>query len=219
MLGLVFDFINGIHDSSNIVATMISSRALSPRLSLSLIAVAEFSGPFIFGVAVAKTIGSGIVVPGAVNMIALLAAIASAILWGLLTWFLGFPSSASHAIIGGLVGAVVASSGWSVIEIAGIIKIIVILFISPVIGLIFGFLITKLIMLASWNATPKVNTLFRRGQIATSIALALSYGANDAQKTMGIITLGLVTSGFITKFAVPVWVIFLCASMIAMGLR
>lgn len=217
MLGLVFDFINGIHDSSNIVATMISSRALSPRLSLSLIAVAEFSGPFIFGVAVAKTIGSGIVVPGAVNMIALLAAIASAILWGLLTWFLGFPSSASHAIIGGLVGAVVASSGWSVIEIAGIIKIIVILFISPVIGLIFGFLITKLIMLASWNATPKVNTLFRRGQIATSIALALSYGANDAQKTMGIITLGLVTSGFITKFAVPVWVIFLCASMIAIG--
>ena len=217
MLGLVFDFINGIHDSSNIVATMISSRALSPRLSLSLIAVAEFSGPFIFGVAVAKTIGSGIVVPGAVNMIALLAPIASAILWGLLTWFLGFPSSASHAIIGGLVVAVVASSGWSVIEIAGIIKIIVILFISPVIGLIFGFLITKLIMLASWNATPKVNTLFRRGQIATSIALALSYGANDAQKTMGIITLGLVTSGFITKFAVPVWVIFLCASMIAIG--
>jgi len=216
-LFLIFDFINGIHDSSNIVATMISSRALSPRLSLSLIAVAEFSGPFIFGVAVAKTIGSGIVVPGAVNMIALLAAIASAILWGLLTWFLGFPSSASHAIIGGLVGAVVASSGWSVIEIAGIIKIIVILFISPVIGLIFGFLITKLIMLASWNATPKVNTLFRRGQIATSIALALSYGANDAQKTMGIITLGLVTSGFITKFAVPVWVIFLCASMIAIG--
>jgi len=217
VLGLGFDFLNGIHDSSNIVATMISSRALSPRWSLTLVAIAEFSGPFIFGVAVARTIGGGIVDPGAVSMTALLAALASAIIWGLLTWFLGIPSSASHAIIGGLIGAMVFRSGWAVINVAGIIKVFLILFISPVIGFIFGYLVTKLILLAMWNATPRVNDYFKKGQIATSIALALSYGANDGQKTMGIITLGLVASGYINQFVVPLWVIFLCSGMIALG--
>jgi inorganic phosphate transporter, PiT family len=217
ILGLGFDFLNGIHDSSNIVATMISSNALSPRWSLTIVAIAEFSGPFIFGVAVAKTIGGGIVDPGAVTMTALLAAVASAIVWGLITWFLGIPSSASHAIVGGLIGAVVSSSGWTVINNSGMIKVFLILFISPVIGFIFGYIVTKLIILAFWNATPKVNEFFKKGQIATSIALALSYGANDSQKTMGIITLGLVASGFLTEFVVPMWVIFSCATMIALG--
>lgn len=217
ILGLGFDFLNGIHDSSNIVATVISSRALPPRMALFLIAAAEFAGPFIFGVAVAKTIGAGIVLPGAVNMQTLIAAVASAILWGVLTWILGVPSSASHATIGGLIGAAVACAGWSVISTSGLLKVILILFISPFIGFFFGFLFTRLIMLASWNATPKVNEFFKRGQIATSIGLALSYGANDAQKTMGIITLGLVTSGYINKFVVPTWVIFCCALMIALG--
>lgn len=217
ILGLAFDFLNGIHDSSNIVATMISSKALAPRWSLTIISIAEFSGPLIFGVAVAKTIGAGIVIPSAVNMISLIAAVASAAIWGILTWILGLPSSASHAVIGGLIGAVVASAGWSVINSAGVIKVFLILFTSPIIGFIFGYFVTRLIMLASWNATPKVNIFFKKGQIVTSIALALSYGANDAQKTMGIITLGLVTSGYITKFVVPLWVILLCASMIALG--
>lgn len=217
VLGLGFDFLNGIHDSSNIVATMISSRALSPRWALILIAVAEFSGPFIFGVAVAKTIGAGIVIPGAINMITLIAAVASAILWGILTWMLGLPSSASHATIGGLIGAAVASAGWSVISGSGLLKVVLILFISPLIGFIFGYLVTRLITLASWNATPKINGFFKKGQIATSVGLALSYGANDAQKTMGIITLGLVTSGYLKSFVVPGWVILCCALMIALG--
>jgi PiT family inorganic phosphate transporter len=217
VLGLGFDFLNGIHDSSNIVATMISSRALSPRWALILIAVAEFSGPFIFGVAVAKTIGSGIVVPGAINMVTLIAAVASAIFWGILTWILGMPSSASHATIGGLIGAAIASAGWTVISVSGLLKVVLILFISPVIGFLFGYLVTRLIMLASWNASPKINDFFKKGQIATSVGLALSYGANDAQKTMGIITLGLVTSGYMSTFVVPSWVILCCALMIALG--
>lgn len=217
ILALGFDFLNGIHDSSNIVATMISSRAMSPRWALTITAIAEFSGPFIFGVAVAKTIGGEIVLPGTISMTAIIAALVSAILWGLLTWFLGLPSSASHAIIGGLIGAVIASAGWGVIKIAGIEKVFIILFTSPFIGFFFGFIVTRLITWACWNATPKVNGFFKKGQIATAIALALSYGANDAQKSMGIITLGLVTSGFLTKFEVPIWVIFICASMIALG--
>ncbi len=217
ILGLIFDFINGVHDSSNIVATMISSRALSPRWSLTIIALAEFSGPLIFGVAVAKTVGAGIVIPDFVTLNSLLACVASAILWGLLTWYLGIPSSASHAVIGGLIGAIVVNSGWHAIQVSGIIKVLVILFTSPIIGLLFGYIVTKLIILASWKTTPRVNNLFKKGQVFSSIALALSYGANDAQKTMGIITLGLLTSGFIQNFNVPMWVVLCCAGMIALG--
>jgi PiT family inorganic phosphate transporter len=217
VMGLIFDFINGIHDSSNIVATMISSHALSPRWSLTVIALAEFAGPLIFGVAVAKTVGGGIVLPDYVTMNALLAAVGSAILWGLFTWYLGIPSSASHAVIGGLIGAVVMSNGWHAVYLNGIIKVLIILFTSPLIGLIVGYLVTKLVILASWKATPRVNEVFKKGQVATSVALALSYGANDAQKTMGILTLGLLTSGVIQSFNVPFWVVLSCASMIAFG--
>ena len=217
ILALGFDFLNGIHDSSNIVATMITSKALPPRWSFTIIAIAEFSGPFIFGVAVANTIGSGIVLPGFVNMASIIAALASAIIWGILTWVLGLPSSASHAVIGGLIGAVVAGAGFEAIKVAGVIKIVIFLIASPIIGFIFGYLVTRLIILLSWRSTPKINDFFKIGQIGTSIALALSYGANDAQKTMGIVTLGLVTSGVIDKFAVPTWVVLMCASMIALG--
>jgi PiT family inorganic phosphate transporter len=217
VLALVFDFLNGIHDSSNIVATMIFSRALSPRWALAITAAAEFSGPFIFGVAVAKTIGDEIVFPGTVNMAALIAALVSAILWNLLTWFLGLPSSSSHALIGGIIGAAVAGAGVGSIQIAGLEKVLIALFASPLIGFIFGLIITRLIILLCWNVSPKVNWVFKKGQIATAIALALSHGTNDAQKSMGIITLGLLTSGTINKFEVPIWVIFLCASMIALG--
>ena len=204
-------------NSSNIVATMISSRALSPRWALAVTAVAEFSGPFIFGVAVAKTIGDEIVLPGTISLATLIAALVSAIVWNLLTWWLGLPSSSSHALIGGLIGAVVTGTGWQVIKIAGIEKILITLFTSPFIGFFIGFLMTRFIMLLCWNATPRVNWIFKKGQIFTAVALALSHGTNDAQKSMGIITLGLVTSGFLTEFEVPIWVIFLCASMIAFG--
>jgi PiT family inorganic phosphate transporter len=217
VLALVFDFLNGIHDSSNVVATMISSRALSPRVALAMTAVAEFSGPFIFGVAVANTIGHEVVVAQAINLVVLLAALSSAILWNLLTWYLGFPSSSSHALIGGFVGAVVIAAGWQAIQLPGIEKILVALFTSPIIGFVIGYLLLRLILLLSWKASPKINRFFKRGQIFTALALALSHGTNDAQKTMGIITLALVTGGYLKVFAVPTWVILCCAGMIALG--
>ena len=217
VLALFFNFLNGIHDSSNIVATMISSRALSPRVALTMTAVAEFSGPFIFGVAVANTIGNEIVIPAAINIQVILAALVSAILWNLLTWYLGFPSSSSHALIGGLIGAVVVGAGWNAIQIPGLVKILIALFTSPIIGFIFGYLILRLILLLCWKASPGINLLFKRGQIFTALALGLSHGANDAQKTMGIITLALVISGYLKVFAVPVWVIVLCGVMMALG--
>ena len=215
--GVVFDFLNGIHDSSNVVATMISSRAFSPQVALGVTALAEFSGPFIFGVAVAQTIGNGIVASSLISTQVILVALISAILWDLLTWYLGFPSSSSHALIGGLLGAVVMAAGWKAIELPGLIKTLVSLFSSPIIGLVAGFLIIRVVLLLSWQATPRINGFFKRSQIITGIVLALSHGANDAQKTMGVITLALVTSGYLKEFAVPKWVVLLCATMIALG--
>jgi len=217
VLALIFDFLNGIHDSSNVVATMISSRALSPRVALAMTAVANFFGPFIFGVAVANTIGHEIVAAQAINTVVLLAALISAILWNLLTWYLGFPSSSSHALIGGFIGAVVMDAGWQAIQLHGLEKILIALFASPIIGFVFGYILLRLIMIMSWKASPGINRFFKRGQIFTALTLALSHGTNDAQKTMGIITLALVTGGNLKVFAVPTWVIILCAAMIALG--
>jgi inorganic phosphate transporter, PiT family len=217
VLALIFDFLNGVHDSSNVVSTMISSRAFSPRVALGVTAVAEFSGPFIFGVAVAKTIGNDIVASETINNQVLIAALTGAILWNLLTWYLGFPSSSSHALIGGLVGAVMAGAGWQAIQMAGIQKVLIALFLSPVIGLFFGFITLRLVYLLCWNTSPRVNQLFKNSQIITGIALALSHGANDAQKTMGIITLALLTGGYLQTFVVPLWVIVICAGMISLG--
>jgi len=214
---LAFDFLNGVHDSSNVVATMISSRAMSPRVALGMTAVANFLGPFIFGVAVAETIGNEIVSAEAINELVLLAALLSAIFWNLLTWYLGFPSSSSHALIGGLVGAVVMGVGWQAIIPEGLVKVLISLFTSPFLGYAVGYILLKIIIILCWNATPKINGLFKRGQIVTSLALALSHGTNDAQKTMGIITLALVTAGYLDEFIVPSWVVFLCAGMIALG--
>jgi PiT family inorganic phosphate transporter len=217
ILSLIFDFLNGIHDSSNVVATMISSRAFSPKVALGVTAAANFFGPFIFGVAVAETIGHEIVSPDAISTQVLVAALISAIFWNLLTWYLGFPSSSSHALIGGFIGAVAMGAGWRAIQLGGLEKILLALFTSPIIGLLIGFLILRLIYALSWNATPRINALFKRGQLVTALALALSHGTNDAQKTMGIITLALVTGGFLTEFAVPKWVILICAAMIGLG--
>lgn len=217
LFALVFDFLNGVHDSSNVVATMISSRAIRPRIALALTAVANFIGPFIFGVAVATTIGHDIVSGDQININVLIAACFAAIFWNVLTWILGIPSSSSHAIIGGLIGAVAISAGFKVIMLNGVIKVLVALFISPIVGLVGGMLIANLTYLFSWNATPKVNGVFKRLQIVTSIALALSHGTNDAQKTMGIITLGLVITGMQSSFEVPFWVILICASAIGAG--
>jgi PiT family inorganic phosphate transporter len=217
ILALIFDLLNGIHDSSNIVATMISSRAFSPRVALGVNAIANFMGPFIFGVAVAETIGSEIVSPESISIQVIIAALVSAILWNLITWYLGMPSSSSHALIGGIVGAVIVGAGWQAIEFSGLEKVLIALFTSPIIGFIFGFIIIRIIYLLCWNASPKINWFFKRSQIFTAVALALSHGTNDAQKTMGIITMALVTVGYLETFVVPTWVIFLCASMIAIG--
>ena len=217
ILGLAFDFLNGVHDSSNVVATMISSRALTPRVALAVTALAEFSGPLLFGVAVANTIGNEIVAAEAINAQVLLATLTSAILWNLLTWYLGFPSSSSHALVGGFIGAVVVDAGWKAIQLHGLEKILIALFASPIIGLLFGFIMLRLIFLISWKASPSINKFFRRAQVITALALALSHGTNDAQKTMGIITLALVTGGSLKVFAVPLWVVLLCGLMIGLG--
>jgi len=216
-IALVFDFLNGLHDSSNIVATMISSRALSPQKALGMTAVAEFAGPFLFGVAVATTIGSEVVDPAAISSAVIIAALSSAILWNLLTWYFGWPSSTSHALIGGLIGAVVMAEGLDTIHLAGLEKVLIALFLSPILGLAFGYLVLKIIYFLARGATPKVNTLFKRGQLGTSVALALSHGTNDAQKTMGIIAMAMVTTGYVSEFQVPWWVITLSASAIALG--
>jgi PiT family inorganic phosphate transporter len=217
ILALVFDFLNGIHDSSNVVATMISSRAFSPRFALGVAAVAHFIGPFLFGVAVAKTIGHEIVAAETISMQMLLAALGGAILWNLLTWFFGIPSSSSHALISGLVGAVAMGAGLGAIQLAGIQKILISLFASPLIGLLGGYLITRLVFFLVRNATPRINWFFKRSQLITVLALSFSQGTNNAQKTMGVITLGLVISGALPSFEVPVWVIAISAVAISLG--
>ena len=216
-LSLAFDFLNGVHDSSNIVATMIASRAFSPRSALALTAIANFLGPFLFGVAVATTIGDEVAQSTALNIDVIIACLVGAIVWNLLTWFLGIPSSSSHALIGGMVGAVIAGAGFGAIKLHGLEKVLIALFASPLIGFVFGFIVTRAIYFLARNATPEVNWFFKKGQLITALAMAFSHGTNDAQKTMGIITLSLVISGYITEFHVPTWVIALSAGAIGLG--
>lgn len=217
ILAIIFDFLNGIHDSSNIVATMIASRAFRPQTALALTAVAEFSGPFLFGVTVARTIGDEVAQSTALNLDVIVACLVGAIGWNILTWLLGIPSSSSHALIGGIVGAVLAGAGFGAIKLHGLEKVLIALFASPLIGFAFGFLITRLIYFLARNATPDVNWFFKNGQFVTALGMAFSHGTNDAQKTMGIITLSLVIGGYIPEFRVPVWVIAISAGAIALG--
>ncbi|HZD56460.1 MAG TPA: anion permease [Anaerolineales bacterium] len=214
---LFFDFLNGFHDSSNIVATVISSRALQPRIALYTTALAEFSAPFIFGVAVATTVGKDLIEPSAVSQEVIIAAVLSAILWDILTWLIGIPSSSSHALVGGLLGAAILVEGVQIVQLSGLIKILVALFVSPPLGLIAGYLLMHLILRLFQNATPRINVVFKRMQVLTSVGLALSHGTNDSQKTMGIITLGLVAAGYQKTFQVPIWVIAASAGSIALG--
>jgi PiT family inorganic phosphate transporter len=217
ILSLIFDFLNGFHDSANVVATIISSRAMSAKLALGLAAFANFIGPFVFGVAVAKTIGHDITLPNTINIYVVIAALFSASVWNLITWYYGIPSSSSHALIGGIIGAVVIGNGFDVLKIAGIIKILIALFLSPILGFTFGWLFMSVIKRMLKNASPQADVALKIGQIPTAVALALSHGTNDAQKTMGIITLGLVILGFQKEFYVPYWVILLSAISIGLG--
>ncbi len=216
-VALLFDFLNGFHDASNIVATIISSRAMSPRKALALASASEFVAPFLFGVAVAKTIGKDIVPPEVITLAMILAALFSAIIWNLITWYLGLPSSSSHALIGGLVGAVTMGHGFNAIMLPGLVKAVVALIGSPILGLLIGYIFMKIVLFLARGASPRINGFFKRAQTVTSVALALSHGTNDGQKTMGIITMGLVTVGWLDSFAVPTWAIVAAASAISLG--
>ncbi|MCP4417718.1 MAG: inorganic phosphate transporter [Chloroflexi bacterium] len=214
---LVFDFLNGFHDSANIVATPIASRAMKPRTVLWTAAVAHFIGPFLFGVAVAETIGKGITDPVNVTMPVVIAAMLAAVIWNVVTWYLGIPASSSHALVGGIVGAVMVASGLGAIQSSGLTTILMALFLSPILGIFMGYILMKLTLFLVRGATPRINIFFKQAQIVTAVGLALSHGANDAQKTMGIITLGLLVDGLIPEFIVPVWVIAASAGAIALG--
>jgi PiT family inorganic phosphate transporter len=216
-LAVIFDFFNGFHDSSNIVATVISSRAMSPRRILLLTAAAHFVGPFLFGVAVATTIGHEVVRESAVNLPVIEAALIAAIVWNVITWLMGIPSSSSHALVGGIVGAVSIQSGPEALRAEGLTKVVTALLLSPVMGLIVGYLVMKLVLFLARGASPRINWFFKRGQWVTALWLALSHGTNDAQKTMGIITMALLADGAINAFVVPAWVIALSAGAIAFG--
>lgn len=217
IIALTFSFFNGFNDSSSVVATIISSRAMRPRSALLLSAMANFCGPFLFGVAVATTIGHEVITEQAVTMAVILPALCSAIVWNIVTWLLGIPSSSSHALFGGMVGAAVADIGFGAILIPGLLKIVVALFISPILGLMAGYLMMKLVLSLARGASPRINQWFKRAQALTSLALALSHGSNDAQKTMGIITMALVATGYLSTFTVPWWVIIVCAGAISLG--
>jgi PiT family inorganic phosphate transporter len=217
VLALIFDFLNGFHDSANVVATMISSRAMTPRAALLIAALANFVGPFLFGVAVAKTVGSEVAAPQNVTIAVVLAALVSASLWNLFTWYFGIPSSSSHALIGGIIGAVLIESGYQAIRLEGLWIVGSALFLSPIVGFLVAMLVMRVTLSAVKGATPKANVFFKRIQIPTALALALSHGTNDAQKTMGMITMGLVVLGYQSKFSVPYWVILASATAIGLG--
>ena len=216
-LALLFDFLNGFQDSANVVATMISSRAMSPSAALLIAAVANFIGPFLFGVAVAKTIGQDVASPNSITIAVVLAALVSASIWNIITWAFGIPSSSSHALIGGIVGAVVVGSGFSALRLEGLGLVAIALFLSPLLGFLLGQVVMRISMWAVRNATPKANLFFKYGQLPTAFTLALSHGTNDAQKTMGIITMGLVVLGYQSSFVVPWWVILTSAAAIGLG--
>jgi PiT family inorganic phosphate transporter len=216
-LALLSDFLNGFRDGSSLVATAIASRALSSRYALVLTALAEFVGPFAFGVTVASTFGNQVVFSGRLRISVILAALLAGIVWDVVTWIAGLPSSSSHALVGGLVGAALSEDNWAAIQMTGLYKVLVSLAISPVMGLLAGYLVMKVILFLARGATPAINRFFKQSQLLTAIGLALSYGANDGQKTMGVITLGLVVAGVLPVFQVPRWAIVLCATAIAIG--
>lgn len=216
-LALVFDFLNGMRDASNIVATMISSRAFGPRTALGIAAVAEFLGPFLFGVTVAKTIGDEIVQSNVLTLHVILAALVGAIVWNLITWYFGIPGSSSHALIGGLVGAVVVGAGVTALKFSGLYKVLIALFVVPLIGFLVSFIVTRLIYFLVRGASPRINEFFRRGQWGTALVVAFGQGTNDAQKTMGIIALSLVIGNALPVFQIPTWVVAVSAATIGIG--
>lgn len=214
---LVFDFINGFHDTANAIATCISTRALSIRSAIMMAAGLNFAGAMI-STKVAATIGKEIVDPSNVTQMVVLAGIIGAIIWDLITWYYGLPSSSSHAIIGGIMGAVIAHAGIAALHGAGLKKIILALVLSPLIGIATGFIFMVIMLWAFRNKSPHgLNKAFRKLQILSAAFMAFSHGTADAQKSMGVITLALVSYGYIATFHVPPWVMVACALAMALG--
>jgi len=215
ILAVLFDIANGWHDCANAIATVVSTKVLSPMMAVVLAATMNIVGAFLT-TAVAKTIGTGIVDAKAVTDLVLIAALLSAILWNLITILMGLPVSSSHALVGGIAGASVAHGGIGILNITGILKILMSLLISPIFGIIIGYVFMKLVLSFFGHMTPGiVNKYFARLQIISSSLMAFGHGSNDAQKAMGIITMALVSGGVIQTLEVPKWVILICA--LAMG--
>jgi PiT family inorganic phosphate transporter len=218
VVGLAFDFTNGFHDTANYVATWVGTRALSPRMAVLISAAANLAGAFVT-TAVAKTVGKGIIDTGLATEKTVLAALVGAIVWNLFTWWLGLPSSSTHALIGGLVGAALVQSGSNGVQWHGIVeKVIIPGAISPVVGFAGAFLLMVIIYRVFFRARPGVaHRGFRYGQLVTGTWVAFTHGANDAQKTMGVIALALVANGNISEFYIPTWVKIAAGLTIAAG--
>jgi PiT family inorganic phosphate transporter len=223
-LALFFAYSSGFHDGANVISTIIMTRAISPRKALLMAGVCEFIAPFFLGAAVAKTIGENIIQlpvynPEAIHISAalLIAALLGAIMWNLITWLLGFPSSSTHALIGGMVGAVLVAYGPDKILWGGLSYVVGSLVLSPLLGLLMGWVFLRITFYLSRDATPKINYFFNWMQIPSSIALALSHASNDVQKSIGLIVMSLILLGFSTSFHVPFWVIGSCGAATALG--
>jgi inorganic phosphate transporter, PiT family len=217
VLATIFDFINGFHDTANAIATSVSTRVLSPKSAVFMAATLNLVGA-LTGTAVAKTVGSGLVAAVAITQVTVISTLLSAIAWDLLTWYFGLPTSSSHAVLSSLIGAAVATAGTGVIISKGVYKVFLALIISPVVGFVFGFLLMIfLVWLFGKSPVSLVHRIFSRTQIVSAAYMAYSHGNNDAQKTMGIITMALVSYYNLGDFNVPLWVMVLCAVAMSAG--
>ncbi len=218
LFALTFDFLNGFHDAANSIATVVSTRVLSPRVAVIWAAFFNFVAAFTFSTAVANTVGKGMIDLRFVNLYVILAGLLGAIFWNLITWYVGIPVSSSHALIGGYAGAAVAKAGWGVIIPAGWTTTLVFIVLSPLIGLVVG---AGLMIAVSWifrRAAPlRVDQYFRKLQLVSAAAVSLGHGMNDAQKTMGIVTTTLVAAGVLKSFVVPRYVILMANAAIGLG--
>lgn len=218
-LAFLFDFLNGFHDAANSIATIVSTRVLKPHWAVIWAAFFNFIAFLFFGLHVATTIGTGLIDPSIVNTEMIMAALIGAIFWNIFTWYFGLPSSSSHALIGGLLGAAIAKSGLSSLKFAGISKVLAAIVISPMLGFMFGLFLMFIIARLFFNFTPhRVGGTFRKLQFISSALISLGHGGNDAQKTMGIIAILLFSAGLLgDKFYIPFWVIVSCNLIIALG--